>query len=140
MTDIIELAEKADAGFMYSNDENYKRELKLITFSPDELTKFAQLLQQGEAVGISEKVGVMRVQSNGKVAVDLNFDHWDDYSKDHEYHLFTTPPDTQQKLDKAREALQKCEEAMAWELGGEPLPTLMIEARALAQQALKDIT
>ena len=34
------------------------------------------------------------------------------------------------------EALKLCVEAMTWELGGEPLDTLMLEARRKAKQAL----
>jgi hypothetical protein len=87
-----------------------------------ELTKFAQLLQQGEAVA---KLTVFVNQSKGKgYSVDVNKSL--DFGL---YDLFTTPPDTQaelerlrsiqrtdnstvianlqQKLDKAREALRK---------------------------------
>lgn len=41
------------------------------------------------------------------------------------------------EIKRLREALQKCDEAMTWELGGEPLDTLMIEARAMARSALQ---
>lgn len=38
-----------------------------------------------------------------------------------------------------REALLKCIEAMDWEIGGEPLPTLMIAARDAARAALEGV-
>ena len=44
-----------------------------------------------------------------------------------------------EKLQAAVCALKKSDEAMAWELGGEPLPTLMIKARELCQKALEKI-
>ena len=34
------------------------------------------------------------------------------------------------------DALKACDEAMTWELGGEPLDTLMIEARKKARAAI----
>ena len=37
------------------------------------------------------------------------------------------------------EALRKCDEAMTWELGGEPLDTLMTDARNSARAALAKV-
>ena len=34
------------------------------------------------------------------------------------------------------EALRKCDEAMTWDLGGEPMDTLMVNARNAARAAL----
>lgn len=42
------------------------------------------------------------------------------------------------EINKLRAALKQCDEAMAWELGGEPIDTLMIEARRAAAAALKE--
>ena len=39
------------------------------------------------------------------------------------------------EINKLRAALKQCDEAMAWELGGEPIDTLMIEARRAARAA-----
>ena len=39
---------------------------------------------------------------------------------------------------RLREALKLCDEAMAWCLGGEPIDTLMIEARLAARAAFQD--
>ena len=36
-------------------------------------------------------------------------------------------------------ALRKCDEAMAWDLGGEPLDTLMTDARNAARAALAKV-
>ena len=40
-------------------------------------------------------------------------------------------------MNKQTEALKMAIEAMDWELGGEPLPTLMIEARKACKEALE---
>ena len=45
--------------------------------------------------------------------------------------------DLRAENEKLRAALKQCGEAMAWELGGEPIDTLMIEARRAAA-ALKE--
>ena len=37
------------------------------------------------------------------------------------------------------EALRKCDEAMAWDLGGEPMDTLMVNARNAARAALTKV-
>ena len=37
------------------------------------------------------------------------------------------------------EALRKCDEAMAWDLGGEPMDTLMVNARNAARAALAKV-
>ena len=39
------------------------------------------------------------------------------------------------EINKLRAALKQRDEAMAWELGGEPIDTLMIEARRAARAA-----
>ena len=39
-------------------------------------------------------------------------------------------------MNKQTKALKMAIEAMDWELGGEPLPTLMIEARNACKEAL----
>ena len=41
------------------------------------------------------------------------------------------------QMTKQTEALKMAIEAMDWELGGEPLPTLMIEARKACKDALE---
>lgn len=41
------------------------------------------------------------------------------------------------EINKLRAALKQCDEAMAWELGGEPIDTLMIEARRAARAAIE---
>jgi hypothetical protein len=50
--------------------------------------------------------------------------------------LFTSQPNDKAEIARLREILAKCDEAMSWELGGEPLPTLMLEARKLIKDAL----
>lgn len=114
----------------------------------DQLTKFAQLLQQGEAVdGDDEnKVTVDKrdlfcfVRSEIKDALtnDENFDAqawlWSaatDKTVECLSKLYdgVTPPDTQQKLDKAREALQDiCNKEVR----------KLRTAEAISQQALKE--
>ena len=37
------------------------------------------------------------------------------------------------------EALRKCDEAMTWELGGEPIDTLMVDARNAARAVLAKV-
>lgn len=44
-------------------------------------------------------------------------------------HLDRLKDETIEQLDEAQRLLKLCDSAMAWELGGEPLPTLMQEAR-----------
>lgn len=44
-----------------------------------------------------------------------------------------------EEMAELKAILQKCDEAMSWDLGGEPLPTLMIEARAAIAKALSTI-
>ena len=45
---------------------------------------------------------------------------------------------TMDEINKLRAALKQYDEAMAWELGGEPIDTLMIDARRAAGAALKE--
>ena len=44
------------------------------------------------------------------------------------------------RIAELEKALDKADEAMAFELGGEPLPTLMIEARAMIAALKGDAT
>lgn len=123
MTDIIELVRNTAKQVGFHVEGNMIFAESSHQNIANRLTKFAQLLQQGEAVAtILSRDG------------DYNFIHWHTPLQKIEVgtQLFTTPPDTKQKLDKARERLTK----MACLTQTENLLWWQIEAR----QALKDIS
>lgn len=137
MTDIIELAKQA--GFLMVEDIDDKEIIISDGFTKmritDQLTKFAQLLQQGEAVAAESRFTVGGDTTWKKSTIEHHYmvqenkDEWPNYET---RLLYTTPPDTQAKLDKYREALQ---------LGIEALEGEGIYPKTVAklQQALKDI-
>jgi hypothetical protein len=117
---IIELALQA-GGALY---DELNPELTEWHFTPDELTKFAELLQ---AQASEPLVTITKKGNKLDYSIDINkFD----LMADGKHLLYTSPPNTQQKLDKAREALQAIRDSTYWSV---------VTLRGIADNILKEI-
>lgn len=136
MTDIIELAKQAGFELILNKlsvRDNMNRQIDL----HEKLTKFAQLLQQGEAVAEPPDAFYWADETGKPVHTSAFLGQPVPFAianaKSYGHHavlLYRTPPNLQAKLDKAREALQ--------DICNKDVRQLR-SAEVIAQQALKDI-